>query len=264
VIAADRLLEAAAALAAELRMPEVVRLPGSGPVLLVAPHPDDEVIGAGGTLRKHVEVGDEVHVLFVTDGGKGGGGAGRLSSGIAARRRREAEAACAVLGCAGAEFLGASDGAFHADVGLVDAVRQVIDRRRPRLVYAPGFEERHRDHLLTAALVASAWLTGGGDWTVCAYEVWTPLEHSCLVNITAQMDRKRAAMRCHASQLERLDYLDAMEGLARYRAALIPVPTARFAEAFWRCTPEVYTRAFLDHLCARGSTGAVMERVHSI
>jgi N-acetylglucosamine malate deacetylase 1 len=246
----ESLLEGAASSAAALRRPEIARLPGAGPVLLVAPHPDDEVLGAGGTLRKHVEAGDEVHVLFVTDGRRGGRGAGCSRDELVALRRREAAASCAVLGCTSAEFLGAPDGAFRADAGLVAAVRAVIARRAPRLVYAPGVEERHRDHLLVAALVAGAWLAGGGDWTVCAYEVWTPLDPSCVVNITAQMEHKCAALRCHASQLEQIDYVAAMEGLARYRAALIPVPGARFAEAFWRCTPEAYARALQGRIAA--------------
>lgn len=260
----EQLLEGAAARAAALRLPELVRLPGTGPVLLVAPHPDDEVLGAGGTLRKHAEAGHEVHVLFVTDGRRGGRSARRRPGELAAVRRREAEAACAVLGCASAEFLEAPDGTFRADAGLVAAVREVLDRRAPRLVYAPGVEERHRDHLLVAALVASAWLEGSGDWTVCAYEVWTPLDPSCVVNITAQMEHKRAAMRCHASQLEQIDYLDAMEGLARYRAALIPVPSARFAEAFWRCTPEAYAQVLRARLAAPPAAAAVEgEGTHS-
>jgi LmbE family N-acetylglucosaminyl deacetylase len=249
------LIEGAEARAAELRMPEIVGLPGSGPVLFVAPHPDDEVLGAGGALRKHAEAGDDVTVLFVTDGARGGG-RGRE---IAAVRQREAEKACAVLGCARAEFLRLPDGRFRVDRGLVAAVCEIAARLRPRLVYAPGVAERHRDHLLTAALVAEVWRAGGGDWTICAYEVWTPLVPNCVVNITAQMVHKRTALRCHASQLEKLDYLAAMEGLARYRAALIPVPGARFAEAFWRGPPEAYARALRD-LVETGVFGAEGER----
>lgn len=238
----------AEARAAALRRPATVRLPGPGPVLFIAPHPDDEALGAGGTLRKHVEAGDEVSVLFVTDGARGGG-RGRGGR-VAALRQREAEASCAVLGCARVEFMGAPDGRFRAEPGLVASLGDAIARLRPRLVYAPGPAEHHRDHLLTAALVAEAWRARGGDWAVCAYEVWTPIAPNCVVNVTAQMEVKRAALRCHASQLESIDYLSAAEGLARYRAALIPVPGARFAEAFWRARPGDYVRALGDVLAA--------------
>jgi len=41
-------------------------------VLVLSPHPDDESIGCGGTLNKHVESGDDIFVLFLTSGEKGG------------------------------------------------------------------------------------------------------------------------------------------------------------------------------------------------
>jgi LmbE family N-acetylglucosaminyl deacetylase len=241
------ILKDAAARASSLRMPALVKTPGPGPVLLLAPHPDDEVLGAGGTLRKHVAAGDEVSVAFVTDGRRGGRSR-RAPGDIAQVRMQEARAACARLGVHACDFLGAADGTFEPDGALAAAVRDLVARRRPRLLYVPGFEERHRDHLLTSALAAQAWLDTGGDWTVCAYEVWTPLRPNCVVDVTAHMDDKRAAMLCHASQLERLDYTGAMEGLARYRAALAPLPHVRFAEAFWRCTPEEHAGALIEFL----------------
>jgi LmbE family N-acetylglucosaminyl deacetylase len=257
MIGARELVDAALARAAEIGMPEPVKLPGPGPALLIAPHPDDEVLGAGGTLRKHVEAGDEVSVVFVTDARPRGRGAGERDD-VAAARRREAEAACDCLGVGGRSFLGAPDGRFAPEDDLVAGLREAIGRAAPRVVYVPGFEERHRDHLLAAALLARAWLEGGGDWTVCAYEVWTPLRPNCVVNVTAQIDHKRAAMRCHASQLERVDYLSALEGLGAYRAALLPTPPAggvrRFAEAFWRCTPGAFVAALRSFLAA-GAAG---------
>ena len=40
-------------------------------VFVIAAHPDDEVLGCGGTLLKHVDEGDKVYILFVTEGVSG-------------------------------------------------------------------------------------------------------------------------------------------------------------------------------------------------
>src|SRR5579885_3094484 len=62
---------------------------GPEPVLVLAPHMDDEVIGPGGTLRRHVEAGAAVTVVFLTDGRMGGWDDGTLNQ----RRKRESERA---------------------------------------------------------------------------------------------------------------------------------------------------------------------------
>ena len=60
-------------------------------VLVLSPHPDDESIGCGGTICKHVAAGDEVRIVFLTSGEKGGHG----TSAVETRRIRESEAASA-------------------------------------------------------------------------------------------------------------------------------------------------------------------------
>ena len=60
-------------------------------ILVLSPHPDDEAIGCGGTLRKHVVEGDAVRVIFLTSGE--GGGHGRTAEETRRLREREARRA---------------------------------------------------------------------------------------------------------------------------------------------------------------------------
>src|SRR5690606_1979545 len=67
--------------------------PGGGPVLVVAPHPDDESLGPGGTLALHVDAGHAVHALFLTSGVHGAPGGAADPQAYVDTRRAEAEAA---------------------------------------------------------------------------------------------------------------------------------------------------------------------------
>src|SRR3954471_13435221 len=82
-------------------------------VLVLAPHPDDETFGCGGTIRMLTESGVDVDVAFMTRGEQGlTGAAGRTEAAarqLAEVRTREAQAACGVLGVRSVFFLEGSD-----------------------------------------------------------------------------------------------------------------------------------------------------------
>jgi len=80
-------------------------------VFAVGAHPDDPEIGCGGSMALHAAAGDRVAVLYATSGGAGSIGVSEEET--AARRRAEAEEACAVLGAEAAIFLGFPDGRLH-------------------------------------------------------------------------------------------------------------------------------------------------------
>src|SRR5205807_328445 len=81
-------------------------------VLVISPHPDDESIGCGGTLRQHVVDGDAAHAVFLTSGERGR--RGRPLPETARLREQEARDAAAILGLSGIEFWLAPDGAVAA------------------------------------------------------------------------------------------------------------------------------------------------------
>src|SRR5688500_14721012 len=101
-------------------------------IIVIAPHPDDEAIGCGGTIRRHVERGDAVHVIFLTSGEKGC--RGRELSETAQIREAEAESAKAILGIAEIDFWRQPDGALEPTDELVARLVSKLEESQPDIV----------------------------------------------------------------------------------------------------------------------------------
>lgn len=199
-------------------------------VLVVAPHPDDETIGCGGALARHVDAGDRVRVAFLTSGELSD--KERPPEEVKAEREREAQAAAGVLGGCELEFLRLPDWGIEHELprGCVE-LRRIVERMAPDRVYVPHGDEWHPDH--RAAFVITTRVTRHLATDVLAYEVWTPLrEYSVVEDITQQMARKLEALRRYRSQLRDFDYVRAADGLNRYRGAL--AARSDYAEVFAR------------------------------
>jgi LmbE family N-acetylglucosaminyl deacetylase len=204
-------------------------------VLVVSPHPDDEAIGCGGTLRKHVEQGDAVRAVFLTSGEKGGHG--RPPEETARRREQEAATAAAVLGVAEIEFWRGPDGAFRATRGWVDRLRSTLEQWRPEVLYVTHAREMHPDHRAAARMARRARLAAAHvtHVTVLAYEVWTPMERMDeIVDISPYVEVKRKAIRAYRSQCAVMRFEEAALALNRYRGEMHCWPGGDYAESFTR------------------------------
>ena len=165
--------------------------------LVLAPHPDDEVLGCGGLIAFHAQRCDALRVLVLSDGAAGLTGEERRR--MAERRAAESRAAAAALGAVEVRFLGLEDGRLGAAHELVERLRAELEDFAPTLVYAPSPFEHHRDHL--AALMAlGAALERGPHRRVLLYGVNAPVPGGLLVDTTRWRERKRAALSAFASQ----------------------------------------------------------------
>ncbi|HEX3148118.1 MAG TPA: PIG-L family deacetylase [Gemmataceae bacterium] len=202
-------------------------------VLVLAPHPDDEAIGCGGTLRKHSAHGDEVRVVFLTSGE--GGGHGRPPAETASLREAEAAAAAEILGLGGIEFWRERDGAIRPTPELVCRLAATLDAFRPDILYLPHDRESHADHRASTDLVRASLVGRADRPDVLMFEVWTPLElFDHVEDITAEIAIKAAAIRAHASQCAVMAFDDAAIGLSRYRGEMHSWPDGEYAEVFRR------------------------------
>jgi LmbE family N-acetylglucosaminyl deacetylase len=201
-------------------------------ILAISPHPDDESIGCGGTLRKHVLQGDEVHALFLTSGEAGGHG--RSAAETRELREREAEAACEILGLHRIEFWRERDGKLCASARTVDRLFAKLVELRPALLYVTHNREEHPDHRAACRIVERAVaMLNGVRIGVRMYEVWTPLEEmNQIEDISDVIDDKLAAVRAYRSQCAVLRFDEAVQGLNRYRGEMHSWPGGAYAEVF--------------------------------
>ena len=214
-----------------------------GSAMVVAPHPDDEVIGPGGLVIAHRDRGEVVHSVVMTDGALGDAGS-EAEQGYRDLRVAESRAASERLGGTDLRFLAFADGNLAAEMSVDDpspvrALVEVIEECRPSTLLFPSPYEIHPDHRATALAVAGALRRISGDWPrLLAYEVGAPMLSNALINISDRFSRKREALACFASQLEHHDLLSKLDALNRMRCVNCDDPLVTHAEAYLSIEPQ--------------------------
>lgn len=215
-------------------LPVTTTAPERGRVLLLCPHADDDVIGAGGTCAQHVAQGDFVQVVIAFSGEAGDPDGRYDAAEYAALRQKEARAGGAHLGFEHYQFLGYPEGHEPSDVELVQAAHHlagVIRQAAPDIIYCCWIGEYHLDHYVLARAARLALAIVGFTGTVWGYEVWTALIPTWINDVTNEFEKKSLAMREHASQMDYHDLTHKAFGLMAQRSMYCD-RTARHAEAF--------------------------------
>lgn len=186
-------------------------------IIIVCPHPDDESIGMGGTIRQHVKSGDTVEIVFLTSGERG---CPDLSIEEAENIRiQEAADACAVLGTSQESFWRLPDGQLRYSEELRDRIKNFI--KDFDLVYTTNERDTHSDHRVANILVKEALKQLDNPPKCLTFEIWTPIQKvDRIVNISNEIEEKKAAIAAHVSQVSRQGFDKAAIGLAQYRGVM--------------------------------------------
>lgn len=214
-------------------------------VLVLAPHADDETLGCGGVMARHVAEGDTVYVAVLTNASVG---APELFSAAQIEVvREEARVAHAVLGVSRTYFEEFPAPRLDSEPSypIAMAISRLIRETGAEVLYIPFRGDLHNDHrvIFTAALVAARPVPGQTVRTVLAYETLSETEWAApfgddafiptvFVDISATLEQKLAALDCFKSQMKPFPNsrsLDAVTALARLRGATVNVLAA---EAF--------------------------------
>ena len=220
----------------------------NGSVLVVAAHPDDEVLGCGGTMLKLSRAGRRVNVLIMAEGltsrdpKRDTGWRAKELSALAAT----AVKACKLVG-ASVELLGFPDNRMDSidRLDITKKVEEQIARHRPSTVFThhPGDVNIDHRQIFDAVVAACRPMPGSSVRELFMFEVpssteWQPsafgrsFEAQYFVDISAELTGKLASLECYDSEMRDWPHpgsLAAVEHLARWRGATIGTDAA---EAF--------------------------------
>lgn len=211
-------------------------------ILIIAPHPDDEILGCGGTLLKHIDAGDNVYVCIVTHA------APPIYPEGSSKGIQEAARKCH-------QWMGVID-TFFLNFPTVmletvdrfrinDAILGIVKKTSADILYVPHFGDMQKDHQIVAeaCMVAARPKYSHKVSIVYGYEtmsetgwnipnVQNEFMPNTFVDISQYIEKKKIALQYYESQLNPFPdarSLGAIEALARYRGALMHMEAA---EAF--------------------------------
>ncbi len=226
---------------------------GGSPVLVLAPHPDDEVFGCGGAIVQLRNAGTDVRVVVLTDG---------EAQGDPEVRRAEARHAAEILGLDDPEFWGLTDRSLRPDdPDLAGRLRSLFTDFAPGLLLLPSPAEIHPDHRAVAVLGYSVIQSASPGSAlhdalqatrVASYEVSAVLRPNLLVDVSGEWETVLSAAGAYASQIEQHPYIDVMDGMARARRLTLPQKVER-AEAYHVVDPRyIRTHSLGEWAAAQG------------
>lgn len=219
-------------------------------VLVLSPHPDDDIFGLGGTLAQITKT-TAVTVAYFCDGSGGivetKNQRGNRDKDLISIRRKEVEEAGKILGVKEQVFFGYPDGKLASGENAHRALTDLIKRVKPDIIFIPSFLDNHPDHRAANEILINTLSSkeiATEKIMIWAYEVWTPIWPNRIVNITSAVETKKQAITAQKSQLEARNYGEAILGLNQYRAEMNNF--AGFAEGFFASTPEIYKKLYRE------------------
>lgn len=212
-------------------------------LVIVAPHPDDDVLGCGGTMAKAINSGAKVFVVYITNGIHGTPD-GKLDRKLAKIRRVEAVKALAAIGPVSTKFFNYNDGNFACSKQASTKIAQLINPLENVHIFTPWFFDEQPDHKEVTKTVSLALrqISSSKIKRIWQYEIWTAIVANRILPISDVLDNKLNAISAHKSQLKARDYSQAILGLNNYRGHIGNINGP--AETFFVSTKKEFFKLF--------------------
>lgn len=202
-------------------------------ILVVAPHPDDETYGCGGTLLRHIDCGDMVHWLIVTDM--------RTEHGFSRtqfeQRQIEIRKVATMFGLTKIHNLGLPPAKIDTlpKYDLVAKIGKIVNCVSPEIIYLPFRGDVHTDHAIVFDAVVSCtkWFRYPYIRRVLCYETLSETDFdlnpqmakftpNCFVDISLHIDRKIEIAQTYQEEMGQFPFprsAEALRALAQVRGA---------------------------------------------
>lgn len=222
-------------------------------VLVVAAHPDDELLGCAGTIARHALAGDRVHILIAAEGAtsRAAGGPDEVEA-----LQQAARQAAEILGAEPPRFAGFPDNRLDslAILDITQAVEAVVEEVRPTVIYTHHGGDLNRDHRLLHEAVVTACrpLPGRPFRKLLVFEtlsstewaseaVGAPFRARHYVDISATLDVKLRALACYAAEMRPFPHprsAEAVTALAALRGTQVGLVAAEAFDVIFEIEPR--------------------------
>ncbi len=196
-------------------------------ILVIAPHQDDESIGCGGTIAKHISQGGTAEIVFCT-------------SDQNYERMTETEQAAKVLGSKLNYFLQFEIRSLYQNIDkLSDRFITLFERANPEIIFLPFMIDNHQDHISISKAFLKAYKKKKTDCLIYAYSVWSTPVPNVIVDISNHWETKKKAIECYQTQIATRDYVTMAASISRYWA-VTKGKNMQYCETFFKATASSY------------------------
>ena len=211
-------------------------------ILVVASHSDDEALGCGGTIARHVKSGDKVHLIFMTNG------VGSRNAKIEEvdRRKSAAQKSADILEASSIQQFDFPDNKMDtiALLDVVKAIEEVIDKLQPEIIYTHHIGDLNIDHQITHKALITACRPQSG---FCVKEIYTfeipsstewntpgvePFSPNVYIDITDYIDIKKQALEVYSKEMRQPPHSRSIDNTLRLNALRGNSVGVDYAEAF--------------------------------
>lgn len=210
-------------------------------ILVVAAHPDDEVIGCGGTIIEHNKKGDEVHLVFMTNGVDSRG----PKESMIISRNHSSKVASKILGISSLKYNTFPDNKMD-EVPLLDIIQTIessILSIRPDIIYTHYFDDLNIDHKITyqAVITAARPQPGMTVKEIYSFEVLSSTEWNysnsnfnpnVFIDIGGSISIKEEALKAYSQEMRPPPHSRSVENILRLNSQRGNCVGVDYAEAF--------------------------------
>ena len=213
-------------------------------VLVLSPHPDDEIIGCGGTLIKLLKEGSKVSVVQLTDGSDSCALKDSPEHIRKTIRMKEAKVVAENLGFTELVLFNEADSHLKCTTDNVKKLSEILNRLHPKVIFVPFINDTHPDHIMANEILSKSLESSTlnlPEVNILSYEVWNFVPPNSFCIIDNQFDKKTEMLMKYRTGMKVIDYAHFCESLNAYHAHTL-LGKKGFAEVFLDIDAQTYMK----------------------